>query len=204
MSKKIKKKILTRLLFPVLRLWIASWRFKDNVPSDSPNIMLMWHEELFPILKRASHQNWCVIISPSKDGDFLVKILARWGFRILRGSASTHSKAVKVLRETIKIAKDNKITLGIDGPRGPRREIKIGMLLAAQVTGVPIYLVRIKARGIRLKKAWDKTLLPYPFAKITLIKSAPIYIDKELDRDALQKLGEELSSQLNELSADIF
>ena len=201
MARKKKKYI--NLLFPILRLWFASWRFKGNVPTQSPNIMLMWHEELFPILKRASHQNWSVIISPSKDGDYLCKLLAPWGFGILRGSASTHTKAVKVLRETIKIARDNKITLGIDGPRGPRREIKIGMLLAAQKTGVPIYLVRIRAKGFRLEKAWDKSLIPYPFSRITLIQSEPIYIDKDLDRDALEERGRELSQQLNELAPDI-
>jgi len=199
----IKKKISINLLFPVLRLWIASWRFKDNVPTQSPHIMLMWHEELFPVLKRASHQDWNVIISPSKDGDILCQLLSTWGFSILRGSASTHSKAVKVLRETIKIASNNKITLGIDGPKGPRREIKIGMLLAAQKTGVPIYLVRVNAKGFRFEKAWDKCLLPYPFSKITLLQSDPIYIDKGLDRDALVDLGYELSQQLNELSPDI-
>lgn len=198
-----KKKFYINLLLPILRLWFASWRFKGNVPTESPNIMLMWHEELFPILKRASHQNWAVIISPSKDGDYLSKLLSSWNFRILRGSASTHSKAVKVLRETIKIAKENKITLGIDGPRGPRREIKIGMLLAAQKTGVPIYLVRIRAKGLRFQKAWDKCLFPYPFSTITLIQSEPIYIDKDLGRDELEERGRELSKQLNELSPDV-
>lgn len=197
---KRKNKLLVNLLFPILRLWIASWRFQGNVPTQSPNIMLMWHEELFPILKRASHQDWSVIISPSKDGDVLCQLLSTWGFRFLRGSASTHAKAVKVLRETIKIAKSNKITLGIDGPKGPRREIKIGMLLAAQKTGVPVYLARLHAKGFRFEKAWDKCLLPYPFAKITIIQSEPIYIDKNLDRAELEALGRELSQQLNELS----
>lgn len=201
MAKRKKKYI--SLLLPILRLWFASWRFEGNVPTQSPNIMLMWHEELFPILKRASHQNWAVIISPSKDGDYLSKLLSSWDFRILRGSASTHSKAVKVLRETIKIAKNNKITLGIDGPRGPRREIKIGMLLAAQKTGVPIYLARISAKGFRFKRAWDKSLIPYPFSKIKLIQSDPIYIDKDLGRKELEELGRELSQCLNELSPDI-
>ncbi len=201
MSKK--NKIYLNILFPIFRLWIASWRFKGNVPTKSPNIMLMWHEELFPILKRASHQNWAVIISPSKDGDILSRLLSSWGFSILRGSASDRSKAVKVLRDTIKIARENKTTLGIDGPRGPRREIKIGMLLAAQRTGVPIYLVRIRAKGFRLKPTWDKCLLPYPFSKITLIQSEPIYIDKDLSREALTELGHELSQRLNKLSPDI-
>ncbi len=197
-TKQIKKTVLRQFL-PLLRLWIASWRFSGNVPADRPNIMLMWHEELFPILKCASHQQWVVIVSPSKDGDFLSKLLSSWGYKIIRGSASTHYKAVRVLRETIQLANDNKITLGIDGPKGPRREIKIGMLLAAQRTGVPVYLVRIKARGLRLHKTWDKSFFPWPFARITLVQSGPITIDKDLDRDALQKLGRQLSGQLSAL-----
>ena len=187
-------------MLPVLRLWTASWRFKGDVPTESPNIMLMWHEELFPITKRASHQSWVAIISPSKDGDLLVKLLSSWGFSFKRGSASTHKKAVAVLRETIKIAKDSKITIGVDGPRGPRRQIKIGMLLAAQKTRVPVYLIRIKAKGFRVTKAWDQTLLPYPVAKVEIIKSGPIIIDKSLDRKGLEELGRTLSMQLNQLS----
>ncbi len=194
------KKKLARLLLPLLRLWIATWRFKGNVPTASPNIMLMWHEELFSVLKRGSHQDWVVIISPSKDGDFLSRLLSTWGYSIIRGSASNHKKAVNLLRQTIAIANENKITLGIDGPRGPRREIKIGMLLAAQKTSVPVYLVRTQAkRGFRLEKAWDKSFIPYPFSTIKVLTSGPITIDKDLDRDGLIKLGQELSQQLDEL-----
>jgi len=162
--------------------------------------MLMWHEELFPVLKSASHQNWVGIISPSRDGDYLSKLISRWGFRVIRGSDSTHSKAVKVLRETIAIAGKSKMCIGIDGPRGPRRQVKIGMLLAAQKTGVPVYLVRAQSKGFRFKKSWDKCLIPYPFARITITVSEPIHIAKTEDRDRLQSLGIDLSEQLNRLA----
>ena len=108
-------------------------------------------------------------------------------------------KAVKILRDTIKLAPDNKLCIGVDGPRGPRRQVKIGMLMAAQKAGVPLYLIRVRARGIRFQKSWDKTLLPYPFAKVTVLNSEPIHIDKSLDRDQLQALSNELTDSLNQL-----
>jgi len=194
------KRTVAKLLFPFIRLWAASWRFKGNMPSGYACIMLMWHEELFPVLKACSNQDWTVIVSPSKDGDFLERLITHWGHKTIRGSAN--DKAVLVLYETIKLAKRNKMTVGSDGPRGPRRHIKIGMLMAAQEAGVPIYLVRIKANGFRLHKAWDKSLIPYPFAKVQVLISEPIAIDREIGRDQLKDLGLELNQLLNQLGDD--
>lgn len=104
-----------------------------------------------------------------------------------------------MLRETIKIAKTNKIAIGVDGPRGPRRQIKIGMLLAAQKVGVPLYLARIRARGFRLEKSWDKSLIPYPFAKIDILTSGPFFVDKSCDKNGLRELGVELKIKLDQL-----
>ena len=184
----------------MIRLWIATWRFNGNVPTDSPSILFMWHEELFPVAKCAAHQDWVSIVSASKDGDYLQKLISHWGYKVIRGSASKHPRAVKVLREVIAIAKHSKMSIGIDGPRGPRRQIKIGMLLAAQKTGVPVYLVRILSKGFRLKNAWDKLFIPYPFAKITIATSEAFIVDKDLDRTALEELGLELTDQLNQLA----
>ena len=186
-------------MFPVIRLWAATWRFTGKPPTENACIMLMWHEELFPVLKSGSGQNWIGITSPSRDGDFLERLIACWGDKTIRGSASRSEKAVNVLRETIKLAPDNKLCIGVDGPRGPRRQVKLGMLMAAQKTGVPLYLIRIRANGIRFDKAWDKTLLPYPFAKVTVLTSDPIHIDKSLGRDELQALSHEITNSLNQL-----
>ena len=192
-----RKKILQNLMFPVIRLWAASWRFDGKPPTANGCIMLMWHEELFPVLRSGSWQDWICITSPSRDGDFLERLTKGWGYKTIRGSASRHEKAVKVLRDTIKLAPDNRLCIGVDGPRGPRRQVKIGMLMAAQKAAVPIYLIRIRARGIRFEKAWDKTLLPYPFAKVAVLTSEPVYIDKSLGRDELETLSNEITNKLN-------
>ena len=161
--------------------------------------MLIWHEELLPVTKVGSNQDWLSIISASKDGDYLERLVTKWGYRTIRGSASKHDKATSMLRETIKLAKKNKIAIGVDGPRGPRRQIKIGMLLAAQKAGVPLFLARIRAKGFRLEKSWDKSLIPYPFAKIDVLTSGPFFVDKSCDKDRLKELGVELKNKLDQL-----
>ena len=198
----MKKRTVAKIIFPLIRLWTVTWRFVGKLPTDDGCIMLTWHEELFPVLKAGSHQDWIVIISASKDGDMLERLILPWGYRTIRGSASKHDKAVAVLRDTIKLVKHNKLTIGSDGPRGPRRKIKIGMLLAAQISGKPIYLVRIRGKGIRLEKAWDKLLIPYPFAKIQVLTEGPIHFPKDIDRDQLMALSEELNTRLNNLGDD--
>ncbi|MFT5506155.1 MAG: lysophospholipid acyltransferase (LPLAT)-like uncharacterized protein [Gammaproteobacteria bacterium] len=197
--KKSKKKSLLRILLPLMRLWFASWRFSGSLPMESPSILLMWHEELLPVLKCGAHQDWIGITSASRDGDQLAALITTWGYGVVRGSASTHKQAVKMLRETISIARDSKMCIGIDGPRGPRRQVKIGMLLAAQKTGVPITLVRVEANSIRLEKSWDKAIIPYPFSCITINTSNPIIVDKSLGRKELEALGITLTEQLNQL-----
>lgn len=193
------KKFIIDLLFPVIRLWAASWRFRGNLPSDRACIMMMWHEELFPVLKAGTGQNWICVTSTSRDGDFLVRLITRWGYRTSRGSASRHDKATSMLRNMIKLARDNKVTTAADGPRGPRRKIKIGMLRAAQKSGVPLYLVRVRARGMRFEKAWDKSLIPYPFAKVDVLISEPLLIGEQHDKDGLRKLAVELADKFNRL-----
>jgi lysophospholipid acyltransferase (LPLAT)-like uncharacterized protein len=200
--KKSKKKILLPILLPLMRLWFATWRFRGKLPLDSPSILLMWHEELLPVLKCGANQGWIGITSASRDGDQLAALITAWGYGVIRGSASTHKLAVKMLRQTISIARDSKMCIGIDGPRGPRRQVKIGMLMAAQKTGVPITLVRVETNGIRLEKSWDKAVIPYPFASIKVKTSDPIIVDKSLNREGLEALGIALTEQLNQLGPD--
>lgn len=192
-----KKKFAANLVLQLIRLLASTWRFRGRMPDTQACIMFLWHEELFPVLKAASHQDWVAIISPSRDGDFLEKLVLPWGYTTLRGSAN--DQAFNLLRKTIKQAKKSHMMIGIDGPKGPRRKIKTGMMLAAQKAGVPIHLVRIRARGHRLENAWDKALLPYPLARCEILTSEPIFIDPALDRDALKALSLELNQRLDAL-----
>jgi lysophospholipid acyltransferase (LPLAT)-like uncharacterized protein len=193
----MRKVLITILLF-IIRVWASSWRFKGSLPEDKTCVMLFWHEDLLAISKAAAGKNWIAVVSPSADGDYLESIISKWKINLLRGSS--FKNPARTLAKIIALAADNKIATGCDGPRGPRRKVKPGLIIAASKTGVPLYLVGIKANGTRLSKTWDKTLIPWPFAQITIFKSAPIYIKPDLSKDELHTLVQEYSILLDNLS----
>jgi lysophospholipid acyltransferase (LPLAT)-like uncharacterized protein len=64
-----------------------------------------------------------------------------------------------------------------DGPWGPYRVAKPGVLIVARHAGLPIVPVAVRARpAIRLHGRWDHQLVPLPFSRITLLADEPIAV----------------------------
>ena len=77
-----------------------------------------------------------------------------------------------------------------DGPKGPARTIKPGVLTLAQLSGCPILpLTNAVSRKLTLEKSWDKFQVPLPFSNIVIGYAKPIYVMPDDD-------PEEISAQL--------
>ncbi len=62
-----------------------------------------------------------------------------------------------------------------DGPWGPYRVVKPGILLVARQSGLPILPVAVAAHpALRLARRWDRQLLPLPFSRLRLVVGDPI------------------------------
>jgi lysophospholipid acyltransferase (LPLAT)-like uncharacterized protein len=71
------------------------------------------------------------------------------------------------------------IVLTPDGPRGPRHELKDGIIQLARMSGRPVIPMAFAcSRGHRFQ-SWDRFLLPYPFSRGVYSFGEPIYFDKE-------------------------
>ena len=64
-----------------------------------------------------------------------------------------------------------------DGPRGPRRSIKPGVLAAAQRANVPIVPVRAAVDRAWRLNSWDKFVIPKPFARVRIFYGQPFTVD---------------------------
>ncbi|MGH7701883.1 MAG: glycosyltransferase N-terminal domain-containing protein, partial [Gemmatimonadales bacterium] len=63
-----------------------------------------------------------------------------------------------------------------DGPRGPRRELKPGVVVAAQRgPGVIVPLHAEAARAWRLG-SWDHFMVPKPFSRVAIVYGAPFEV----------------------------
>ncbi|GKT32820.1 lysophospholipid acyltransferase family protein, partial [Aduncisulcus paluster] len=80
--------------------------------------------------------------SDSKDGQIITEVLERIGYEVARGS-STRDGLKAMLGVARVMRKKGKIgAITMDGPKGPRHEVKSGILAIAQKTGASIIPMR--------------------------------------------------------------
>ncbi|MCW7460793.1 lysophospholipid acyltransferase family protein [Leptospira limi] len=189
----MKRKILVWLL-PLIIVWLQRFvgltsrfrifkneQYEEIFKNKKPYIYSIWHTNVLysPYLHR--NKKVAVLISESKDGDFINQVVHRFGNSSIRGSSSKGgSKALKAMIQHLK--KGLPAAFTPDGPRGPALILQPGIIAAAQVTQVPIVPFHYEcSRQWILEKAWDKHRVPKPFTTFVVSYGEPIYVPRELN-----------------------
>jgi lysophospholipid acyltransferase (LPLAT)-like uncharacterized protein len=117
----------------------------ENLTDQKQYIIAFWHAHLLLML----HSKWrgpiVVMISRSKDGEYIARVFDHYGVESARGSSTRGGSAA--LREMIRVAREGRnIVFTPDGPKGPNRVLKVGVVVAAQATGLPIVPIAFAAK----------------------------------------------------------
>lgn len=170
------KKIIARI-GPVLASWVIRFLYAtmkisvvNRAAADrywlngEPVILAFWHDQLLMMIKGYYGPGAKILISPSGDGELIARTMACFGQGAVRGSSSRGGTAA--LREMLKLAKEPfDLVVTPDGPKGPRHEVKLGVVQLARLTKRPVLpMAFVASRGHRFK-SWDRFLLPYPLAR---------------------------------------
>lgn len=185
----------------------ATWRIE--VLGDDPRsagvggparLAAVFHESMLPCAWLYRDRAYGVAVSRSRDGDLVAATLEALGYaRPARGSSSRGGSAV--LRQMLRgLARGRTTAVLVDGPRGPARVSKTGIVTLARLSGRPIHPVAFSARpSIRLS-SWDQTLVPLPFARVVVAYGEPIDVDPEAaDDDAELAVARLLDRRLSDL-----
>jgi lysophospholipid acyltransferase (LPLAT)-like uncharacterized protein len=100
-------------------------------------IIAFWHSRqlMMPLVYRGREAH--ILISRHQDGELIHRIVARFGFRSVRGSSTRGGAAA--LRQLIKLGRSGvDLVVTPDGPQGPRQVAQIGVIQLARATGLPI------------------------------------------------------------------
>jgi hypothetical protein len=164
-----------------------------------PCIYAHWHGDELVLVGYYSFRRLAVLSSLSKDGALMAKTLQLLGYQVFRGSSSRGG--ARGLLGLIKAVKEgSQGALAVDGPKGPIYEVKPGVVKLAQRTGQPIVPVRTRCdRAWHIPRAWNKSYLPKPFARVEVEYGTPILIDKE-DDASLQLACENVKKALSSIS----
>jgi lysophospholipid acyltransferase (LPLAT)-like uncharacterized protein len=148
--------------------------------SGRPPIMAFWHGRILPATLFFRHRGIVVITSENFDGEWIARIIARFGYGTARGSTSRGGvRALVQLRRQMSEGCPTAFT--VDGPRGPRHQVQPGCIWLAKATGSPIVPFHIEARSYWTLSSWDRTQIPKPFTTVAICIGAPLEIGPELE-----------------------
>jgi len=192
----------------VLRLWIMSTyrvvvgseEYRDLRRNGKPVVLLVWHGRIFMVPFFFRNQGITPLISPSRDGEIVARIMAGWGFRILRGSGS-HSMVAAWKEMVRELRRGGEVIIVPDGPRGPDRELKLGGLKLAMETGARLVPFTFSTSRKRFLRSWDRFLLFPPFSKVVMMFGQPITLEPGLSPEDLEEAGKRIEKELIALDA---
>lgn len=204
-------KLVARLVVALLKLLFATCRKEFAIfPGTSgwdakvPDRFLfaVWHDVLFFPLLMAKPQHMSALASRHQDGAYVAETLRLLNVEPYRGS--TTRGGAQAVRQLLDVAERLHITLTPDGPRGPRREMKDGLVFLASRTGLNIVPAAFGCRrGIRIQGTWTDMLLPLPFTTTYCILGEPIFIPSELTRDEIDFNTRRVQAAMDRLYARV-
>jgi len=169
---------------------------KEHVDNKPNLIFSLWHDNvpLFFMAHRRFKQAHCWLTFPlwhMKPAHILKKMI---GVRELAYGATGFS-GKEALKKVLNRLKEGWSTyINPDGPAGPEKQVKDGVLIMSLKTGTPIIPVAIQTSKQWRLPSWDRKRYPHLFSKIVVIYGAPIYVTKENYEDMREQLANEMTT----------
>ncbi len=208
---KLFKKIKS---FPSWLTWIAyaivkmiSWTYRvefrdeDNaVRGDKPYVFALWHNRMLfaaALCSKKVCRRFSVLISRSRDGEYMASFIHHFGLNVVRGSSSRGG--VQALLELVgELRRGQKTIIAVDGPRGPKYTVHPGVTMLSEQCDIPFVALTVNAKSYWQLKSWDNTQIPKPFTKVVFEVDKP----KKLVAEGREAKCEEVKARLMAITKD--
>jgi lysophospholipid acyltransferase (LPLAT)-like uncharacterized protein len=197
--------LLSSLIFFLLALYARTLRvqfegaqkIQKHLENGGRVIFASWHQRLFGGFFVPQLFQWspCIMISQSKDGDFISNIVRHSGWIPVRGSSSRGG--AKALRAMVQKVAENHIGVHIvDGPNGPPRIIKPGLISLARNTDAVICPGIISYGNAWTFNSWDHFMIPKPFSRVRVRFGSIFILPKTISDDQFESLRKDVEDYM--------
>lgn len=175
------------------------WRDYKEAYARMPNtINAFWHNRLFLMTWFWRGFDSAVLVSESFDGEYIARTAQRFGFPVIRGSSTRGGS--KALRQMARVMRSGtRMSITIDGPKGPRCQVKPGVVMLAASTGVPIVPMLPQAKHYWEMNSWDRLQIPKPFTTAKVFVGEPVFVSREDIKGGIEPKVEELQKRFEGL-----
>lgn len=194
---------------PFLLALGRTWRFREIDSSGEPTegryragsaIYALWHAQQLPLTLRHRTENVAVIVSQHRDGEIISRMVQGIGYRTIRGSSTRGGS--RALREFTRAGSEGlSLAITTDGPQGPARQCKLGAILAASRTGLPIVPTAAAAVRSWTFASWDQFSIPKPGSIVYVTYGEPIVVPPDVTKESVAHWQDRVTRAQNEATA---
>jgi lysophospholipid acyltransferase (LPLAT)-like uncharacterized protein len=202
----LKASAIAAVVTPVLRGLGATWTWQergtehlDRIRAEGRQpIYALWHGRIFAGTLYLRNRDIVVMTSENFDGEWVARIIQRFGFEPARGSTSRGgARALAQLRREMRAGRPTAFT--VDGPRGPAGVAQPGAIWLAGATGNPVLPLHIEASASWTTKSWDRHQVPKPGSRVVAVIGPPIEVPKGAGEDVIEAKRQSLEAALDVL-----
>jgi lysophospholipid acyltransferase (LPLAT)-like uncharacterized protein len=188
-----------RFVGSTLRWDVIDWQNLEQIYQDGKRpILAFWHGRIFLATYYFRGRGIVVLTSQNRDGEYIARVIRRFGYGVARGSSTrgSHRATVEALRA---MADGKDVGLAIDGPRGPRYVAKRGAGFIARKSGNPVLPFSLAAENKWVVRSWDQFQIPKPFSRAVVIIGEPIYVKEDSGAEDVHAVEEKIQRSLDAL-----
>ena len=190
---------LIALLGVTLRWRVSGIEHLDEIRNSGRQpVMAFWHGRILSATYYFRRRGIVVITSENFDGEWIARIIERFGYGTARGSSS-HGGQRALIRLKRALAEGKAAGFTVDGPRGPAGCAQPGAVWLAGATGNPLLPFHLEADRYWMARSWDRTQIPKPFSRVALAVGPPIDVPQDADEQILETKRSELEQALHGL-----
>jgi len=204
-NTKLKIKILSFLASMLFRFVGIGLKIKPiNYPEVPQFIVALWHAHQCVLYNIRPHHLLNVLVSQSNDGQIVATATEAMKIKTIRGSHGRKgTEATFKLIE--KLEQGENIAITVDGPKGPNRVVKKGIINIAKISQVPIVpVVWHSTSKMFLKfKSWDSFRFPFGWPFTVALYGEPIYVPQDCDDEKIEIYRKKLEETLRSMEKDL-
>ena len=193
-----------RCLFLTVRTRITAAEpgFSPHCEPDESHrsLFCVWHDAILAAIFCGKTVNVAALVSQNYDGTVIADVLDAVGIQPVRGSSSRGGAAA--IRQMFAVAERKHLVIATDGPRGPRRVVKDGIVYLASHSGRPIVPTAVVCSWAwRPRGRWTDMVIPLPFSRVDVLGGTPIHIPAGLSPQQLSPYRDQVQQGMDELQS---
>jgi lysophospholipid acyltransferase (LPLAT)-like uncharacterized protein len=211
---KIRSRLLTKVIVffgvTLVRLLFKTCRLRAVAEADGSNpyestgerryLYCIWHDQILMTVFGGRPKKMAGLVSGHQDGSYLAEAMKLVGIAAIRGSSKRGGS--RAMRELLQRVREFHVAITPDGPRGPRRKMKTGIVFLASHSGRAIIPTAYACRhGWRIRGNWTDMMIPWPFTVIHARGGLPFVVPSGIERDELERYVERLEAEMRRLEA---